>query len=62
MPEDAAAGLVQDEVPQALVPRDEVPLLPERPARRRRDAADDDVSDLSGRMALTTWMTLVVRI
>ena len=49
--EDAAARLVEDEVAQRLVAGDEARLLPERVARRRRDAADDDVADLAFGMA-----------
>ena len=47
VPEDAAARLVQHEVAQRLVAGDEARLRPERVARRRRDAADDDVADLA---------------
>ena len=43
--EDAAARLVEHEVAQRLVGRDEVALLPDRVARRRQDAAHDDVAD-----------------
>jgi hypothetical protein len=47
MAEHATAGLVQHEVPQRFVLRDEARLLPDRVAGRWRDAADDDVADLA---------------
>ncbi len=47
MAEDAAARLVEHEIAQAVVAGDEAALRPERVARRRRDAADDHVADLS---------------
>ena len=47
VPEDAAARLVQHEIAQRLVLRDEARLLPDRIARRREHAADDDVADLA---------------
>ena len=50
MPEHAAARFVQHEVPQGLVLGDEGALRPERLARRRGDAADDDVADFAFRM------------
>ena len=49
--EDAAARLVQHEVAERVVGRDEAGLLPDRVARWRRDAADDDVADLAFGMA-----------
>ena len=51
MPEDAAARLVQDEVPKGLILGNESRLLPDRVTRRRYDTADNDVADLAGGMA-----------
>ena len=45
--EDSAARLVQHEVAQLPVVRDEPRLLPQRLARRRCDPADDDIADLA---------------
>ena len=50
MPKDAAARLVEQEVPQGLIAGDEARLLPDRLARWRRRAADDDVADLALRV------------
>ena len=50
MAEDAAAGLVQHEVAQGLVPGDPAALRPDRVAGGRGDAADDDIADLAFRM------------
>ena len=47
MAKDAAARLVQDEVAQGIVAGDPAALLPDRVARRGRDAADDDVAHLA---------------
>jgi len=49
--ENPAARLVENEVPEALVLSDPARLLPQRIARRRCDAADDDVADLAFRVA-----------
>ena len=47
MAEDTAARFVEDEVAQRLVGGDEVALLPDRVARGRRNAVDNDVTDLA---------------
>ncbi len=51
MAKDAASRLVEHEAAQRLVGGDEAALLPQRVARRRRDAADDHVADLAFGMA-----------
>ena len=51
MAKHPAAWFVQDEVAQHLVLRDPVPLLPDRRAGWRGDAADDDIADLAFGMA-----------
>ena len=47
MPEHATARLIQHEVAQGLIPRDETALFPDRIARRGQDAAHDDITHLA---------------
>ena len=51
VPEHSAARLVQHEIAQRFVLRDEARLLPDRVAGRRGDAADDDVAHFAFRVA-----------
>ncbi|MND40392.1 hypothetical protein D3C80_311290 [compost metagenome] len=44
---DAAARFVENEIPQGLVFCDKARLFPDRIARRRRHAADDDITDFA---------------
>ena len=47
MPEHPAARLVEQELAQGAVAGDEARLLPQRLARRGRDAADDHIADFA---------------
>jgi hypothetical protein len=51
VPENSATRLVENEIAQGLVARDEARLLPQGFARRGRDATDDHVADLAFGMA-----------
>jgi hypothetical protein len=47
VPENSTTRLVENEIAQGLVARDEARLLPQGFARRGRDATDDHVADLA---------------
>ena len=51
MSKDTPARLIQDKVSQRTVAGYGVPLIPERVSRWRRDAAYDDVTNLSAGMS-----------
>jgi hypothetical protein len=46
VPKNSATRLIEQEIAKDTVAGDEAGLLPQAVARRRRDAADDDVADL----------------
>ena len=51
MPENTATRLIENEIAQGLIARDEARLLPQGFTWRGRDATDDHVADLAFGMA-----------